>query len=217
MIKELRQIIYKSFADHGVAPSINEISEFFELSVEEAKNLLIQLAETKHIVLNENFEILMAHPFSSIPLGFSVMSEKTLWWGGCSWDSFALTNLVKQEVVVATTCPNCKNAHAWRVNPETPPQGNQVAHFLVPASRMWANVVFTCGNQRIFCNETCVDSWLQSNKYQKGYIMSLSTLWSLASRWYEGRLDLDYQRRDPLTASQYFREVGLSGNFWGLN
>jgi len=36
----------------------------------------------------------MAHPFAAVPLGFSVMGPKTLWWGGCAWDSFALPHLV---------------------------------------------------------------------------------------------------------------------------
>jgi hypothetical protein len=65
----------------------------------------------------------MAHPFSSIPLGFSVMGSNTLWWGGCAWDSFALPNLLSTEVVVATTCLNCLRAHSWRVDPNTPPEG----------------------------------------------------------------------------------------------
>ncbi|MGW6915370.1 hypothetical protein ACWGB8_16365 [Kitasatospora sp. NPDC054939] len=31
--------------------------------------------------------VVMAHPFASVPLGFSVMGAHTLWWGGCAWDS----------------------------------------------------------------------------------------------------------------------------------
>jgi hypothetical protein len=46
--------------------------------------------------------------------------------------------------------------------------------------------------------------------------MDLPTLWRLASRWYEGRLEFGYARRDPATASAYFYEVGLRGPFWGL-
>ena len=37
----------------------------------------------------------MAHPFSTVPLGFSVMGNRTLWWGGCAWDSFALRRWVR--------------------------------------------------------------------------------------------------------------------------
>ena len=217
LTKEIRLFVYKQFGDLGTAPSISQISSYFDISEDQVRDELLKLAEARHIAINDEFEILMAHPFSSIPLGFSVMGANTLWWGGCSWDSFALPNLLKQEVVVATTCPNCNSAHAWRVNPDTPPQGEQIAHFLIPTKEMWVDVVHTCGNQRIFCNKSCLDTWLHRTNHQKGYVMSLSTLWALSSHWYEGRLELEYQRRDPTTALQYFREVGLCGSFWGLD
>ena len=215
--KSVRHFVYKQFADTGNPPELINIATQFKISINEAKTALSELAEARHLVLNEKSEILMAHPFSAIPLGFSVMGEKTLWWGGCSWDSFALPNLLNQEVVVATTCPNCNSAHAWRVNPATPPRGEQIAHFLIPTKEMWIDVVHTCGNQRIFCDERCLDTWFNRTNNKKGYVMSLSTLWALASHWYEGRLELEYQRREPSTALQYFREVGLSGSFWGLD
>ena len=101
-------------------------------------------------------------PFSAVPLGFSVMGTRTLWWGGCAWDSFALPQLLPDqgEVLVATRCPACGRPHAWNVGSRRPPDGDQVAHFLVPAPRMWEDVVHTCRNQRLFCSEACVDAWL---------------------------------------------------------
>jgi len=91
-----------------------------------------------------------------------------------------------------------------------------VAHFLIPAARIWDDVVHTCDNQRIFCSEACVETWLQRTGNRRGYVMDLATLWRLASRWYEGRLAPGYARREPEQAAAYFREVGLHGAFWGL-
>ena len=161
----------------------------------------------------------MAHPFSSVPLGFSVMGESTLWWGGCAWDSFALPHLLTQEkdLLVATTCPNCNVALSWNLNRNSEPIGNEVAHFLVPTAQMWDDVVHTCVNQRLFCSRNCVDGWLSKNKMPMGYVMDLGTLWKLASKWYEGRLTRGYVRREPAAAKDYFRSVGLSGKFWGLD
>ena len=215
--QDIRLYIYEQFAFTGKAPEIDQIAQFFGLPLEATKEIIQELADSRHIAIDKDHKILMAHPFSSVPLGFAVMGEKTLWWGGCSWDSFALPNLLSQEVVVSTTCPNCFSAFAWRVDPRTPPTGDQLAHFLVPVKQMWTDVVHTCGNQRIFCNERCLDSWLVQSQLEKGYVMNLATLWSLASRWYEGRMGLDYRRREPETAAQYFREAGLSGSFWGLD
>ena len=130
----------------------------------------------------------MAHPFASIPLGFAVMGSRTLWWGGCAWDSFALPHLLpdEPEVLVSTTCPGCRAPHAWTVGRDAPPAGTQVAHFLVPVAHIWDDVVHTCGHQRLFCNEECVDGWLAATGNTKGYVMDLATLWRLAARLVRG-------------------------------
>jgi len=153
-----------------------------------------------------------------VPLGFSVMGASTLWWGGCAWDSFALPQLLpgENEMLVATRCPECRRPHAWNVGSRRPPDGEQVAHFLVPAARMWDDVVRTCGHQRLFCSEGCVDAWLADTGYPRGYVMDLGTLWRLAAHWYDGRLDRGYVRREPSQAAAYLRGAGLAGPFWGL-
>jgi len=177
------------------------------------------LHEHRDIVLGQNGDVVMAHPFATVPLGFSVMGANTLWWGGCAWDSFAMPHVLPRDpsVLVATTCPACDTPHAFVVNRVAPPAGAQVAHFLTPTSRIWDDVVHTCANQRIFCSTDCVDSWLDSTGNEYGYVMDLGTLWRLASGWYAGRLERGYQRREPVAAAAYFREVGLRGSFWGLS
>ncbi|KAB7744865.1 hypothetical protein GA707_07530 [Nostocoides sp. F2B08] len=185
---------------------------------DEVRAGLRELSGQRHLALGAGGEIVMAHPFTAVPLGFSVMGHDTLWWGGCAWDSFALAHLLPEQspVLVATTCPACQRAHAWSVDTREPPPGEQVAHFLVPASRMWDDVVYTCGNQRIYCSEQCVTAWLERTSNRRGYVMDLPTLWRLASGWYAGRLERGYVRRDPSAAADYLRSVGLSGPFWGL-
>ncbi len=74
----------------------------------------------------------------------------------------------------------------------------------------------TCNNQRLFCGVECVQRWTETTGAEPGYVMDLATLWRLASRWYDGQLDSDYERREPVRALEYFREVGLTGPFWGL-
>ena len=147
------------------------------------------------------------------------MGRETLWWGGCAWDSFAIPQLVPgdPEVLVASQCPACGKPHAWVVNSEAAPVGDEVVHFLVPMARVWDDVVHTCRNQRIFCDVGCVERWLATSGHEPGYVMDLATLWRLASRWYEGRLEQGYERREPARAREYFRDVGLRGPFWGLD
>lgn len=216
--ERLRVAVYGELARTGQIASHAQLAAEAGVSERELPTGLQELHEVRHLVLGADGEIVMAHPFATIPLGFSVMGDHTLWWGGCCWDSFALPHLLPedQELLVATRCPGCGTPHAWSVNDQRPPDGDQVAHFLVPAAHIWDDVVHTCDNQRIFCSEDCVETWLQRTGNTLGYVMDLATLWRLASRWYEGRLDPGYVRREPEQAAAYFRDVGLRGPFWGL-
>lgn len=215
--EDVRLAVYHAFADHGRAPSAPELADAAGGSLAVAKQALHRLADAHHLVLDECEHVVLAHPFAAMPLGFSVMGEHTLWWGGCAWDSFAIPHLVpaEPEVLVATRCPGCGEPHALVVGRAAPPPGSQVAHFLVPAAQMWDDVVRTCGNQRLFCDESCVDKWLAESGNRKGYVMDLDTLWRLARGWYAGRLERGYRRREPAAAAGYFAEVGLGGHFWG--
>jgi hypothetical protein len=218
VLESLRLAIYGALASRGTVPSHAVLAAELGLSVDDVRSGMRALAEGRHLALDANDNVLMAHPFATIPLGFAVMGQRTLWWGGCAWDSFALPSVLPDdhEVLVSTTCPACGAAHAWMVGREAPPAGDQMAHFLVPAQHIWDDVVHTCANQRIFCSDECIDQWLIASGHSRGYVMDLPTLWRLARHWYDGRLARGYTRRDPQTARTYFREVGLSGDFWGL-
>jgi hypothetical protein len=215
---DVRMAVYRRFADGGLEPTTAWLVAELGSSEEQVRRALDRLAEQRHVVLGPNHRILMAHPFTSVPMGFAVMGDHTLWWGGCAWDSFALPHLVpgEPEVLVSTTCPNCRRPLAWTVRRDKPPPGREVAHFLTPAAHMWEDVLRTCSNQRIFCDGACVDAWVAREDLERGYVMDLATLWRLAQGWYAGRLDPGYTRREPAAAADYFREVGLEGPFWGL-
>jgi hypothetical protein len=217
--EDLRLAVYRSLADSGRAPSPPELARSTGLGEDAVRAALRRLAAARHLALGKDDEVVMAHPFATVPLGFSVMGRDTLWWGGCAWDSFAIPHLVtgEHDVLVATRCPGCDAALAWVVGREAPPEGDEVAHFLVPMARVWDDVVHTCANQRLFCSPACVDSWLTSSGHPRGYVMDLATLWRLARGWYAGRLDPGYERREPSAAKDYFRSVGLEGTFWGLD
>jgi hypothetical protein len=217
-IEEVRLAVYTAFSATGRAPELTKLSATTGLPYRELEDTLGQLHEHRDLVLGCDGRIVMAHPFAAISLGFSVMGEHTLWWGGCAWDSFAIPHLVPDEprAVVATTCPACGAAHAFVVGRDAPPPGEQVAHFLVPVSRIWNDVVHSCTHQQIFCNDGCVSEWLLRTGNERGYAMDLATLWRLARGWYAGRLDRGYRRREPIEAASYFASVGLGGPFWGL-
>ncbi|MDT7538276.1 MAG: hypothetical protein QOI82_1861 [Actinomycetota bacterium] len=218
-LEGFRLQIYEAFATTGRPPSLAEMAAQQGIGDGEVRPALRELAAGRHVVLGGDDAILMAHPFSSLPMGFSAMGRSTLWWGGCAWDSFALPHLLPDEpsVLVATRCPGCGSAVAWDVGRDAPPAGSEVAHFQTPVAAMWDDVVTTCANQRLYCSEACIDRYLAEHGLERGYVMDLATLWRLASHWYDGRLSRGYHRRDPAEAKAYLRDVGLSGPFWGLD
>ncbi|WP_211288179.1 organomercurial lyase [Mumia flava] len=226
-VEDVRVAVYERLATVGRVPSPAELAARLGRDESEIVHALGRLADAHHLVLDEHGAVVMAHPFSAVPLGFAVMGDRTLWWGGCAWDSFALPHLVGpsmpdllidgRSVLVSTRCPACGTAHAWNVDTQGPPPGDHVAHFLVPTARMWDDVVHTCSHQRIFCARDCVDRWLADTGNDLGYVMDLPTLWRFARGWYAGRLDRGYERREPAQAADYFRSVGLTGSFWGLD
>lgn len=215
-VEDLRLAVYGRFR-RGQRPRVEDLAADLGAPSGEVQAGLAELAAARHVALDGGGEVAMAHPFTAVPLGFSVMGTDTLWWGGCAWDSFALPHLLPKQspMLVATTCPACGAAHAWLVDNQQPPPGEQLAHFLVPPPHMWDDVVFTCRQQRIFCSTDCVHAWLTVTGNQRGYVMDLPTLWRLASGWYAGRLERGYIRREPSVAADYLRRVGVAGPFWG--
>lgn len=218
VIEDVRVAVYRALAATGRLPDERRLVEIAG-SPEQLAEIIRTLADQRAWALGADGTIELAHPFGTRSFGFSVMSADTLWWGGCCWDSFAIPHLVPgaAPVIVASSCPACARPLAWRVDTDAGPEGAEVAHFLVPVSRMWDDVLHTCENQLLFCDDRCVDVWLERHGHDEGYRMDLDTLWRLASGWYRGRLDHGYRRREPAAAKTYLHDAGLSGPFWGLD
>jgi hypothetical protein len=217
ILEDVRLAVYTSLAMTGRLPSDAELA-LVAGSDDDVAWAIDRLAAQRAWALGPDGTIVLAHPFATRSFGYSVMSERTLWWGGCAWDSFAIPHVVPEcgPVVIAGPCPQCDRALAWRVDTSAPPTGPERAHFLVPAAHMWDDVIHTCGHQLLFCDDGCIDRWLERTGNAEGYRMGLGTLWRLAAGWYAGRLERGYRRREPAQARAYFADVGLSGPFWGL-
>lgn len=216
VLEDVRLTVYRSLAATGRLPDDATLAEAAGGAANVAEAIR-RLAERRAWALDDDGTIVLAHPFATRSFGYSVMGAHTLWWGGCCWDAFAIPHLVPDcgPAIVAGACPACERALAWRVDTTAPPIGPERAHFLVPAAHIWDDVVHTCSNQLLFCDDDCIDAWLDRSGNEEGDRMDLSTLGRFAADWYTGRLDRGYERREPSAALDYFRSVGLQGAFWG--
>lgn len=215
-LTDVRLFIYHSFANN-VLVNADVLAHQFRITEDQALHSLRQLHDQHLIVLdNDRRNIVMAHPWSTKNLGFIVSSSKHEWWGGCAWDSFAIPSLIDEKCHVSTKCPSCGSEIDIDVEPDQPPDvGSEiVAHFLIPVTEMWNDVVYSCSNQLLFCSREHVNGWLKETGNTFGTILDLKTLWTLATGWYKGRLSADYRRRDANEAAEFFRSICLTGDFW---
>jgi len=105
VVERVRRAIYDTFASQGHPPSRQHLQDLAAVDDAQVNEAVAELAAQRQLVLDQSGNIVMAHPFTAVNLGFSVMGGKTLWWGGCAWDSFAIPHLVTDEpsVLIATT------------------------------------------------------------------------------------------------------------------
>ena len=148
------------------------------------------------------------------------MGPRTLWWGGCAWDSFALPHLLRAartSVLVATRCPACGTPHAWKRD-QAPSAGRRAGGPLPGTRRPDVGLTSCTPARTSACSAPRIawSDWLAATGSARGYVLDLGTLWRLAAHWYDGRLDRGYVRREPSQAAAYLRGVGLAGSFWGL-
>lgn len=70
--ERLRLAVYRAFATTGRAP---ELADMVEADAGSVRAGLQRLAGARHLVLDDDGTVIMAHPFASIPLGFAVMGS----------------------------------------------------------------------------------------------------------------------------------------------
>jgi hypothetical protein len=91
------------------------------------------LAEQHVVALDEQGEILMAHPFALHTGGARVDADGGVWWGNCAWDAFGIVAALGLQ--------------DWTITAQgitlTPGARDAVFHVLVPASHWWDDIGFT--------------------------------------------------------------------------
>ena len=68
--EDLRLAVYRAFAETGRAPEPDELAAKLGTEAREVAAGLAELARGRHLALGDQGQIVMAHPFSAVPLGF---------------------------------------------------------------------------------------------------------------------------------------------------
>jgi hypothetical protein len=229
--RAVRLAIYRGFAGQGRPPSVAELAGQTGLAETAVRAALRRLHGAHAIVLTPAGDaVRMAHPFSAAPMGFVVSAAgrglagypgDRMWWGGCAWDSFGIGAALGEPVVISTHCPGCGRDLTVRASAAQPPEPGLVVRIPCPASRWWDDVVTTCANIRLFCDESHVEAWKRAGKTRAApppadRVISAVTMWRLAQPWYGDRLDPGWSSRTAAAAQRLLTQAGLTGDFWRL-
>jgi hypothetical protein len=212
MDRDVRLLVYRTFADEGRAISPNEIAHRLQLDGETVASKLEELHALHALVLTPGKDaIRMAHPFSAWPMGFVLRDEDRFWWGGCAWDSFGIAAALRRELEITTACPTCKKELRYVASHHHAPDDEEIRVRLPrPAREWWDDVVATCTHIRAYCSEAHIE------RHGDDYVTDLQTLHKLAVPWYGDRLDPDWEPHTRAHNQALLEECGLTGPFWAL-
>ena len=131
-----RNRIYAQLVELGRVPTIEETG------VDEAT--LRRLEDEHALVLEpDGSAFRMLAPFSGVPTPYLVEANGSRWHANCAWDAFGVPAALGVDGHVSATCLDCGDRLEVDVRGGEPTPADLVAHFLLPAERWWADIVFT--------------------------------------------------------------------------
>ena len=92
-----------------------------------------------------------------------------------------------------------------------------VAHFAIPASHWWDDIVFQLKTMLLFWSEEHGEKWCEDRTLLRGEILSLDKCWRMAkARYGPDRREAGWRRRSAEETKALFAELGLTSLFWRL-
>jgi hypothetical protein len=140
----VRLAILERFAETGDAPVAAEVATAIGETEGAVAEAYSRLADAHLLVLRPGTrEIWMAHPFSAVPTGFHVETERGSSYANCVWDALGIPAMLDTDARIETTCSDCGEPLELRVRDGDLEPLDWVAHFAVPAARWWDDIGHT--------------------------------------------------------------------------
>jgi alkylmercury lyase-like protein len=141
---ELRAAIYRLTVATGRVPRVAELARESGWARADVAAALHALQDVHAIALAPGSdEILMAHPFSSIPTPYAVTTSRATYWANCAWDALAIPAMLQADASVDARCADCGAPMPLTFDAGGLRTCEGVVHFAVPPACFWENVAFT--------------------------------------------------------------------------
>ncbi len=213
----LHYTIIKFIIDNGFGPTKNELSNLLNISVENVKKGLIELAEYHGVVLHpDNEKIWVIHPFSLAPTNFVVKNNGKQWWGNCAWCSLGIATLLKGKIDIITTIGAEGEKVEFSIEDGQLSRNDLFIHFPIQMKNAWDNVIYTCSTMLIFKDEQQINDWCLKHRIQKGDIQPIENIWKFSQEWYGNHLNPSWEKWTSEQALKIFKKFNLTNEIWEI-
>ena len=141
--RRVRNVTYGLIPELGRPPRAAEAAREAGLAPRELRDAWRRLHGAHALVLDEDGEIRIAHPFSAVPTVHRVEAAGRSWYANCPWDSFGICAALGADGHVVSSCPDCGARIELDVYRGRLDADEAIVHLLVPAARWWDDIAFT--------------------------------------------------------------------------
>jgi hypothetical protein len=143
-LTQVKLAVYRHFADHGAAPSPDDIAADLNASRDAILDAYKQLRQNRVLLVqSDGATIRMAPPFSGVPTQHHVRVGATEYYANCAWDALGIPAALHKPGTVESRCEQSMEPLNMEVGLDGPPPSDWLFHSLVPAAKWWNDLVFT--------------------------------------------------------------------------
>lgn len=221
LAQRVRLRVYEHFAEHGVAPVVEQLMDEFDLTRAETVETLEQLAAVRHLALLKGTgRILMAWPFSAIATPFVSRTARRDYFANCSWDAIAMHALLGVDVQVESFCHHCARPITIQLaegrTVSTDPE-SAIVYFALQPTQWWEDIVTTCSNTMVFfCSTDHRDASDLSAPADRAATLTPDQTLALSGSLYSRRLSIDFERPSADELRALFASLDLTGPYWKI-
>ena len=213
----LHHAIMEFFVEHGFAPEPTTLADQLGAGVGEVEAGLRALEDYHGVVLHPGTSrVWVMHPFSDAPTNFLIRRDDREWWAPCAWCALGAATLLGGDLEIVTTLGAAGDQVTLGIGDGRLQDTRFFVHFLVPMSRVWDNVIYSCSTMLLFRSESDVDRWCQWRGMTRGDVQPIEVVWEMAKVWYGRHRDPDWRKWSIGEAGEIFARFGLGGETWRL-
>ncbi len=140
----LRTEIYRVIGATTRTPSLDDLAAWSGRSRTQVLEALDALEDAHQIaLLPDRSGVWMANPFSSVPTGFPVETERGRYWANCAWDALGIPAILGIDGWTEARCAASGTPISYGVKGGRRVGDDGVIHLVVPPRSAWDDIGFT--------------------------------------------------------------------------